>query len=185
MMNFGKTDIFQKERSIFSVMTIKSLVKRELNLSEDRINECIKDFSQTLSIKLFDGYFVLKASNIEATLHYESCEFSEDTRSVTFRILDLKPFYYKPFLNVIHLKFPFLKLGKNAEKAKLLTCYLNKIPALKDNKVVNSRYLPYLTIKYIRCTPGKVAVKLKIVLRIFRDLTSKLSYKPVSTEEKG
>ncbi|TLD41909.1 MAG: hypothetical protein JETT_1850 [Candidatus Jettenia ecosi] len=67
------------------------------------------------------------------------------------------------------MKFPFLKFDKDAEKTRLLTCHLNKIPALKDNKIVNSRYLSYLTVKYIKCTEGKVVVKLKIPLKALKD----------------
>ena len=156
--------------------SIKNLIQGEFSLGESFLNECIKKFTKDHSIKLLDGYFVLKVSNIEAKLDYNSCEFNEDTRSVTFKLLDLKPFYFKPFLNILRLKFPFLKFIKNTEKTGLLTCHLNRIPALKDNKIVNSRYLQYLTIKYIKCTEGKVAVKLKVTLNALKDLASKFGF---------
>ncbi|MDN3510012.1 MAG: hypothetical protein NG784_01705 [Candidatus Jettenia sp.] len=166
-MDFKKYKLGEKSRSLRG--TIKGLIKGEFCLSENFLNKCMKDFTQVQSIKLLNGYFILNVSNIEAVLNYDSCEFNENTRSITFKVLNLKPFYYKPFLNLIHLKFPFLKFDKDAEKTRLLTCHLNKIPVLKDNKIVNSRYLSYLTVKYIKCTEGKVAVKLKIPLKALKD----------------
>lgn len=166
-MDFRKYKLGERSRLLRD--TIKGLIKGEFRLSENFLNKCMKDFTQVQSIKLLNGYFILNVSNIEAALNYDSCEFNENARSVTFKVLNLKPFYYKPFLNLIHLKFPFLQFDKDAEKTRLLTCHLNKIPALKDNKIVNSRYLSYLTVKYIKCTEGKVAVKLKISLKALKD----------------
>jgi len=164
----------EKGKSLRNI--IKSFVKGEFSLGEDFLNDCIKEFTEDHSVKLFDGYFVLKVLNIEAKLDFETCEFTEDKRLVTFKLLDLKPFYYKPFLNIIHVKFPFLKFKKISDKTNLLTCHLDEVPALKNNKIINSRYLQYLTIKDTRFTEGRVAVKLRITPKAFKDLSSKFSF---------
>ncbi|KHE93365.1 MAG: hypothetical protein K8F52_03115 [Candidatus Scalindua rubra] len=55
-----------------------------------------------------------------------------------------------------------MEYGKDAENTKLITCHLNKIPKLKDNKILNNSYLEHAAIGYIKCETGKATVKLKI-----------------------
>lgn len=65
--------------------------------------------------------------------------------------------------------------GKDAESTKLITCYLNKIPGLKDNKILNNSFLEHVTIDYIRCETDKTTVKLKLKSKlgeIFGDMAS-------------
>ena len=75
---------------------------------------------------------------------------------------------------MIHKKFPFLQHRKDEEKTRLITCHLNQIPSLKDNKILNNDYLRHLTIDRIDFYEGKVDIKLKIkLLDTFKDITSK------------
>ena len=96
-------------------------------------------------------------------------------RAVTFKVLDLKPFHYKMFLRWINKKLPFMEYGKDAENTKLITCHLNKIPKLKDNKILNNSYIEHATIDYIKCETGNATVKLKLKSKlgeIFGDMAS-------------
>ncbi|MFQ5688443.1 MAG: hypothetical protein ACE5GV_17485, partial [Candidatus Scalindua sp.] len=129
--------------------TIKDIARGEFEFTEDFINDYISKFAQDYSIKLHDGYFVLNTPDIEARLDYDSCRFKDGERSMTFKVLDLKPFHYKMFLRWINKKLPFMEYGKDAENTKLITCHLDKIPKLKDNKILNNSYLEHATIDYI------------------------------------
>ena len=115
-----------------------------------------------------------------ATLDYDSCRFEDSVRSVTFKVLDLKPFHYKMFLRWINKKLPFMEYGKDAENTKLITCHLDKIPKLKDNKILNNSYLEHVTIDYIKCETGKATVKLKLKLKLGK-LFGRLSKKKGSS----
>lgn len=151
---------------------IDNLTKGEIVLTEYFINDCLNGFIQDHAIKLHDGCLEYKAENIpvigkiEAKLAYDSCKFGREAKVITIKILDLKPFYIKPFLKTLPLKFPFVALGKDAERTQLITCHLNKIPALNDNKILNSPWLQYLAIKDLKCEEGKVAVKLGLTVEL-------------------
>ena len=155
--------------------TIKDIAKGKFEFKEEFTNEHIMIFAPDYSISLHDGYFILNTPDIEAKLDYDSCKFEDGVRSVTFKVLDLKPFHYKMFLRWINKKLPFMEYGKDVENTKLITCHLNKIPRLKDNKILNNSFLEHATIDYIKCETGKATVKLKLKSKlgeIFGNLAS-------------
>jgi hypothetical protein len=117
---------------------LQDILKGKFDFTEDRLNDYISMCAQDYSVKLHDGYFTLSTPDIVATLDYDSCRFEDGMRSVTFKVLDLKPFHYKMFLRWINKKLPFMEYGKDAENTKLITCHLDKIPKLKDNKILNN-----------------------------------------------
>lgn len=146
---------------------IKKLTEGEITLTEGFINDCISEFTQNHSVELHDGCLVYRGENlipvakkIEVTCAYDSCDFGNDTRAITIKLLDIKPFYLKPALLALPIKFPFIKTSKNAKDTRLVTCHLNEIPSLKDNKILNSPFMKYLTIEYLKCEEGKVTIKL-------------------------
>jgi hypothetical protein len=157
--------------------TLKDLAKGKLPpISENLINECIKSFGQDCFVELHKRCCILHAENIKAWIDYNSCEFDKELRSITFKILDLKPFYYKPFLGMIHKKFPFLQHRKDEEKTRLITCHLNQIPSVKNNKILNSDYMRYVTIDHLNFEEGAVEIKLKLrPLKSFLDIATKLT----------
>lgn len=149
------------------VREIKKLTEGETTLTEGFINDCISEFTQNHSVELHDGRLVYKAvdlvpmaKNIEIDCAYDSCDFRSDTKVVIIRLLDIKPFYLKPALLAIPFKYPFIKISKDAENTRLVSCNLNEIPSLRDNKILNSPALKYLTIKYLKCEAGKATIKL-------------------------
>lgn len=146
---------------------IKKLTEGEITLTEGFINDCIGEFTQNHAVELHDGCLVYKGENlisvakkIEVTCAYDSCDFGNDTRAITIKLLDIKPFYLKPALLALPIKFPFIKISKNAEDTRLVTCHLNEIPSLRNNKILNSPFMKYLTIEYLKCEEGKVTIKL-------------------------
>ena len=141
---------------------LQDITKGEFDFTENRLNDYISMCEQDYSVKLHDGYFTLSTPKIVATLDYDSCRFEDGERSVTFKVLDLKPFRTKMFLSLISIRYPFMEYGKDAENTKLITCHLNKIPKLKDNKILNNSNLEHVTIDYIKCETGKATVKLKL-----------------------
>lgn len=90
---------------------IKNIARGEFEFTEDFINDYISMFAPDYSISLHDGYFILNTPDIEARPDYDSCRFEDGVRSVTFKVLDLKPFHYKMFLRWINKKLPFMESG--------------------------------------------------------------------------
>ncbi|MBI5308744.1 MAG: hypothetical protein HZB37_10540 [Planctomycetes bacterium] len=151
------------------VQEVKKLTEGEITLTEDFINGCISEFTQNHSVELHDGRLVYKAvdlvpmaKKIEITCAYDSCDFRNDTKAIIIKLLDLKPFYLKPVLLALPIKYPFIKISKDADDTRLVTCHLNEIPSLRNNKILNSPFLKYLTIQYLKCEEGKVTIKLKL-----------------------
>lgn len=151
------------------VCEIKKLTDGEITLTEGFINDCISEFTQNHSVELHEGRLVYKAAdlvpmarNIEIACAYDSCDFHNDTRAINIKLLDIKPFYLKPALLALPVKYPFIKISKDAENTRLVACHLNEIPSLRNNKILNSPFLKYLTIQYLKCESGKVTIKLGI-----------------------
>ncbi|NUO10014.1 MAG: hypothetical protein HUU08_15300 [Candidatus Brocadia sp.] len=171
---------------------IKKLTEGEITLTEGFINDCISEFTQNHAVELHDGRLVYKATDlvpiankIKITCTYDSCDFRNDTKAVIIKLIDLKPFYLKPALLALPIKYPFIKISKDADDTRLVTCHLNEIPSLKNNKVLNSPFLKYLTIQYLKCEEGKVTVKLKLAGTlgdIINDVGAIVSKKGVSME---
>lgn len=134
-------------------------------VTEVFVNEIIKNYVPDLSVTFSNGHFVLNTPYpVKPELAYDSCNFTENTRSISIEMLNLS-FIPGFFLNQVlkrFLDFPFLEIGKAEGRAKLFTCHLNKIPKLENNKILNSPYLQYVTIDYLKCEEGKATVKLKV-----------------------
>ena len=144
---------------------IESITTGTFVVTEVFVNEIIRGYTPDLSIKFNDGHFVLNTPYpVKPELAYDSCNFTENTRSVSIKMLNLS-FIPGFVLNQVlkrFLEFPFLEIGKAEGKAKLFTCHLNKIPKLENNKILNSPYLQYVTIDYLNCEEGKATIKLKV-----------------------
>ena len=174
------------------VQEVKKLTEGEITLTEGFINGCISEFTQNHSVELHDGRLVYKAEDlvsvakkIEITCAYDSCDFRNDTKAIIIKLLDLKPFYLKPVLLALPIKYPFIKISKDADDTRLVTCHLNAIPSLRNNKILNSPFLKYLTIQYLKCEEGKVTIKLKLAGTwgdIINDVGAMVSEKGGSTE---
>ena len=174
------------------VQEVKKLTEGEITLTEGFINGCISEFTQNHSVELHDGRLVYKAEDlvsvakkIEITCAYDSCDFRNDTKAIIIKLLDLKPFYLKPVLLALPIKYPFIKISKDADDTRLGTCHLNEIPSLRNNKILNSPFLKYLTIQYLKCEEGKVTIKLKLAGTwgdIINDVGAMVSEKGGSTE---
>lgn len=141
---------------------IDSIKTRTFTVTEVFVNEIVKQYSPDITLKFYDGHCRLIAPNIEAKIAYHSCNFTGETRSITLKVLELKPFYYDWFLSFINKKFPFLACSKTDEKERLITCHLNEIPALASNKIITSLYLQYVTIDHLIFEECKAALKLKL-----------------------
>ena len=141
---------------------IESITNTTFTVTEVFVNEIIRYYAPDISIQFNDGHFILNGPFfVKITLAYDGCNFTGDARSVTLKILDLS-WHAKPFLGMAINKFPFIEKSADADKTTLITCHLNKIPKLQDNKVVNSPYLEYVTIDAMTCEPGKLTVKFKV-----------------------
>jgi len=174
------------------VQEVKKLTEGEITLTDGFINSCISEFTQNHSVELHDGRLVYKAvdlvsvaNKIEIICAYDSCDFRNDTKAIIIKLLDLKPFYLKPVLLALPIKYPFIKISKDADDTRLVTCHLNEIPSLRNNKILNSPFLKYLTIQYLKCEEGKVTIKLKLAGTwgdIINDVGTMVSEKGGSTE---
>lgn len=174
------------------VQEIQRLTKGEITLTEGFINDCISEFTQNHAVELHDGRLVYKATDlvpiakkIEITCAYDSYDFRNDTKAIIIKLLDLKPFYLKPALLALPIKYPFIKISKDPDDTRLVACHLNEILSLRNNKVLNSLFLKYLTIQYLKCEEGKVTVKLKLAGTlgdIINDVGAMVSKKDVSME---
>lgn len=173
------------------VQEVKKLTEGEITLTEGFINGCISEFTQNHSVELHDGRLVYKAEDlvsvakkIEITGAYDSCDFRNDTKAIIIKLLGLKPFYLKPVLLALPIKYPFIKISKDADDTRLVTCHLNEIPSLRNNNILNSPFLKYLTIQYLKCEEDKVTIKLKlagILGDIINDVGAMMSEKGGST----
>lgn len=140
---------------------IESISKAVFKVTEALINKYAKEYAPDYEIRLRNEYFELKSLNFEAKLSYYSYDFRGAARAITFKLLDLKPFRYNLFLGLINRQVPFLEYRKSAEKERLITCHLNRISQLKDNRIIKSTYIQYVAIEYVKCEPGIVTIKLK------------------------
>ncbi|GAB60960.1 MAG: hypothetical protein DWB56_12155 [Candidatus Jettenia sp.] len=141
---------------------IKSVTKGTFTVTETLVNEIIKNYTPDLSIKFGDGHFILNTPYfVKPMLAYDTCNFTEDTRAITIKLLNLT-FIPNALLKTLTTKFPFIELSKAADNTKLITCHLNKIPKLENNKILNSPYLQFITIDHITCEAGKATIKLKV-----------------------
>lgn len=181
-------EIINKHKELLKGTSLESL-KRAIEgittgtfaVTEVFVNEIIRNYAPDFSIKFNDGHFVLNTPYpVKPEIAYDSCNFTENTRSISIKMLNLS-FIPGFVLNQVlkrFLDFPFLEIGKAEGKAKLFTCHLNKIPKLKNNKILNSHYLQYVTIDYLKCDEGKATVKLKVKSEPLWDaLLSKLPIK--------
>lgn len=152
-----------KGTSVESLRTfIRSVTKGTFTVTEALVNEIIKNYAPNLSIKFGDGHFILHTPYfVKPMLAYDACNFTENTRSITIKLLNLT-FIPNALLKTITTKFPFIELSKSPDNTKLITCHLDKIPKLENNKILNSPYLQFVTIDYIACEEGKATIKLKI-----------------------
>lgn len=143
---------------------IKTVTSGQFPISEEFINNLIKDKTnnEDYKVEINDGFFTLKTPKIEADMEFHSTQFDKDTKPVTFKILNLRPFYYKLLVDFIGLKMPYLTASKDVDKTKLITCHLNKIPSLKDWSVINNDYIEDLSIEWVKCEKGNATVKLKV-----------------------
>ncbi len=148
---------------------IKKLTEGEITISGNFINDCLGEFAPNHSVEVHDGCLIHRAEDlipvakkIEITCAYDSCDFHTDTKEVIIKLLDIKPFYLKPALLALPVKYPFIKISRDAEDTRLIICHLNEIPSLKTNKILNSPFLKYLTIQSLKCEKGKVTIKLGI-----------------------
>ncbi|MCF6147026.1 MAG: hypothetical protein E3K37_00020 [Candidatus Kuenenia sp.] len=148
---------------------IKKLTEGKITISEDFINDCLGEFAPNHSVEVRDGCLVHRAEDlipvakkIEIACAYHACDFRKEAKAVTIKLLDIKPFYLKPALLALPIKYPFIKTSRDAENTRLITCHLNEIPSLRNNKILNSPFLKYLTIQYLKCEVGKVTIKLGI-----------------------
>lgn len=141
---------------------IKSVTKGTFTVTEALVNEIIKNYTPDLSIKFGNGHFILNTPYfVKPMLAYDTCNFTEDTRAITIKLLNLT-FIPNALLKTLTTKFPFIELTKSPDNTKLITCHLNKIPKLENNKILNSPYLQFVTIDHILCEEGKATIKLKV-----------------------
>lgn len=141
---------------------IRSVTKGAFTVTEALVNEIIKNYTPDLSIKFGDGHFILNTPYfVKPMLAYDTCNFTENTRSITIKLLNLT-FIPNVLLKTLTTKFPFVELTKSPDNTKLITCHLNKIPKLKSNKILNSPYLQFVTIDHITCEKGKAIIKFKV-----------------------
>ncbi|NUO08721.1 MAG: hypothetical protein HUU08_08605 [Candidatus Brocadia sp.] len=141
---------------------------------------------------MHEGRLVYKATDLvpvakklEIACAYDSCDLHNDTKAIIIKLFDLKPFYLKPALLAVPIKYPFIKISRDADDTRLVACHLNEIPSLRNNKILNSPFLKYLTIQYLKCEEGRVTVKLKLAWRlgdIINDVGAIVSKKGVSME---
>ncbi|MCF6157599.1 MAG: hypothetical protein E3K32_03285 [wastewater metagenome] len=141
---------------------IESVTKGTFTVTETLVNEIIKNTAPDFSVKFGDGHFILNTPYfVKPMLAYDSCNFTGTMRSVTIKLLNLT-FIPGALFKTLAAKFPFIELGQAVDKTKLITCHLNKIPKLEDNKILNSPYLQYVTIDHLTCEKGKATIKLKV-----------------------
>lgn len=155
-----------------------SLITTSFTVNEAIVNEIIGRKVPDISIQFNDGHFILNAPYFtKITLTYDSCNFTDDERSVTLKMLGIS-LHARPFLGTVLEKFPFIEKSKDDDKTTLITCHLNKIPKLQDNKVINSPYLKYVVIDSMTCKPGKIFIKFKpnmvLLSKVYRELGEKI-----------
>lgn len=143
---------------------IKTITSGQFPIGEEFINEIIKGKtnSEDYKVEINDGFFTLKTPKVEADLEFHSAHFDKETKPITFKILNLRPFYYKLLIDFVGLKMPYLAVSKDVDKTKLITCHLNKIPSLQGWSVINNDYIEDLSIEWVRCEKGKAMTKLKV-----------------------
>lgn len=124
------------ERRDHNTMNIEEIIgntsgARHIELSEAFLNKLISGNGSKHRVVIHEGYFVLNTGNgIEVHLAYHSHCMDTDI-SITFKVLQVKPFYYMYGLPMIDKKFPFLAYKKGTYSERFITCTLNQIPGIE------------------------------------------------------